>query len=139
MPQTTPVEEPTVAINVLLLLHVPPPASIRLVEDPAQAVGVPAIGLGNAFTVTIALIEHPPGAVYVMVAVLVNNTAPPVTTPVVNPTEAIVGLLLSQVPPVVASVKCVVSPEHTFKVPVIAAGAGFTVTIAVELQPVPIV
>ena len=41
-----------------------------------------------------------------------------------------VGLLLLQVPPVVASVSAVVKPWHTFRLPVIADN-GLTVTMAV--------
>ena len=69
-----------------------------------------------------------------MVAVLAINTEPPVTIPVDEPTVAIPVALLLHVPPVVASVKAVVSPEHTFIVPVIDAGNGFMVTIAVVIQ-----
>ena len=36
-----------------------------------------------------------------------------------------------QVPPVVASLKVVVPPGHTDNTPVIAAGLGFTVIVAV--------
>ena len=56
----------------------------------------------------------------------------------VNPTEAIVGLPELHVPPVVTSVKCVVSPAQTFRVPEMADGVMFTVTITVALQPAPI-
>jgi hypothetical protein len=62
--------------------------------------------------------------------------ATPVTIPV-EPTVAIVVLLLLHVPALVASAKPVVNPVHTTFVPVIAAGNGFTVTVAVTLpQPV---
>ena len=63
----------------------------------------------------------------------------PVTTPVNNPAVAFVILLLLQVPEGVASCKSVVRPTHTAIVPVIAAGNGFTVTIAVDIHPVGIV
>jgi hypothetical protein len=45
-PVTTPVPEPTVATDVLLLLHVPPEvASLNvLVEPPAHTLAVPDIG-----------------------------------------------------------------------------------------------
>jgi hypothetical protein len=42
-----------------------------------------------------------------------------------------------QVPPPVALVSVVVSPRHTDIGPVIKVGSGFTVTVAVTLQPVP--
>ena len=49
-------------------------------------------------------------------------TVPPVTTPVVEPTAAIVDALELHVPPVVASVRLIVNPEHTIEGPVIAVG-----------------
>jgi hypothetical protein len=51
-PVTTPFEVPTVAIEVLLLVHVPPPASVKLVVEPVQAEVVPVIEPGNGLTVT---------------------------------------------------------------------------------------
>ena len=43
------------------------------------------------------------------------------------------ALLLLQVPPVVASCSAMALPTHTLVVPVIAAGAGFTLTIALPV------
>lgn len=60
----------------------------------------------------------------------------PVTTPVAEPIVASVVLLLLHVPPVEALNRAVVNPVHTFVIPVIAAGNGFTVSIAVAMQPV---
>ena len=60
----------------------------------------------------------------------------PVTTPVALPTSAIVGSLLAHVPPVTKSLNIVVEPSHTFGLPVIAAGNGFTLTTIVAAQPV---
>ena len=59
----------------------------------------------------------------------------PVTTPDVF-IDAVALELLLHVPPVVASASVVVEPTHTDAVPVIAAGSGFTVTIAFDWQPV---
>ena len=59
----------------------------------------------------------------------------PATVPEV-PTVAF-ALLLLQVPLPVASLRVVAEPAHTLIVPVIAAGNGFTVTVAVTLQPGP--
>ena len=73
-----------------------------------------------------------------MIAWLVTTTDSPVTTPVVEPTIAIVVLLLLQLPPDVRSLKGVVSPEHTLSVPSIDVGKGLTVAIAVVKQPVDI-
>ena len=62
----------------------------------------------------------------------------PVTIPVADAMIACV-LLLLQVPPDAASVKCVVNPRQTPRTPLIAPGNGFTVTIAIVIQPVGIV
>ena len=53
----------------------------------------------------------------------------PVTTPDAEPTEAIPGNVDVQVPPPVASVKVVVDPIQTDRLPRIAEGDGFTVTV----------
>ena len=53
----------------------------------------------------------------------------PVTTPDAEPTVAMAGVLLLQVPPVVTSVRGVVNPTQTEWEPAIAAGAGFTVMV----------
>ena len=62
--------------------------------------------------------------------------ATPVTLPELVPTVAIVVLSLVQVPPAVASVNIVDNPKHTFVIPVIAEGKGYTLTVVVALQPV---
>lgn len=54
--------------------------------------------------------------------------ATPVTMPDAEPTVATKPLLLVHVPPVEASANAVVIPVQTFRVPVIAAGSGLTVT-----------
>ena len=46
------------------------------------------------------------------------------------------GLLVLHVPPVLASVSMVVKPTHTFIMPVIATGNGFTDMTDVIKQPV---
>jgi len=60
----------------------------------------------------------------------------PVTTPVPATTVAIAGVALLHVPPAVASANVLVKPMHTVVVPVITAGNGLTVTVAVLKQPV---
>lgn len=58
----------------------------------------------------------------------------PDTTPVLAPTVAIDVLPLVHVPPVVALLSVVFVPSHISNVPVIAAGSGFTVAVAVRIQ-----
>lgn len=53
-PVTIPVVAPTVAIPVLLLVQLPPGvASVRVVVEPAQVIGIPAIATGLGFMVTV--------------------------------------------------------------------------------------
>ena len=64
----------------------------------------------------------------------------PVTTPVVLPMVATDGVPLLHVPPVVRSVSVIVAPAHTAVGPLMAAGAGLTMIVAlpviVLVQPV---
>jgi hypothetical protein len=56
--ETIPVEEPTVATSGdAPVLHVPPPASVRLVVVPTQMDVTPMIGPGNEFTVIFCVME----------------------------------------------------------------------------------
>ena len=59
----------------------------------------------------------------------------PVTVPVVAPTVAVPAALLLQVPPLVAQASVVVAPTHIVVMPVMAAGAGFTVIGFTAVQP----
>jgi len=63
VPAATPYTFPdtsTVAIPVLLLLHVPPPtASLKPVVPPMHNPGIPPIGIGSTFTVTTVVVEQP--------------------------------------------------------------------------------
>jgi hypothetical protein len=61
--------------------------------------------------------------------------AAPVTMPLVDPTAALV-LLLLQLPPAEASLSVVEDPMHTLDAPVITAGSGLTVTVTPVVQPV---
>jgi hypothetical protein len=60
----------------------------------------------------------------------------PLTIPEADPIEAMPGNALVQTPPVDASDNADVSPMHTVPDPVIAAGRGCTVSVAVARQPV---
>jgi hypothetical protein len=133
IPLTIPVL-PTVAIAVLLLLHVPPVVVLaKVVEAPAHAPAFPVIALGKTFTVTIFVTLHPVVSIYVIVAVPATR---PFTTPVDEPIVATVVLLLDHIPPSVVLLKLVVSPIQTLAVPDIAEGCGFTVTTVFLKQPV---
>jgi hypothetical protein len=58
----------------------------------------------------------------------------PVTMPLEEPTEAMSGATLDQVPPVMELLNAVVTPEQTMSVPEMTA-AGLTDTVVVETQP----
>ena len=95
-PVTRPVDKPTVAVPVALLVQVPEPMrSLRLMEDPAQTLDAPKIAVGAGFTVTTAVITQPVASVNVMILV---PAATPVTTPEDSPTVATPVLPLIQVP-----------------------------------------
>ena len=133
-PVTTPVDELTVATAGVALLQVPPAvALLNVVVDPAHSVRVPVIAAGRGLTVTVAVRKHPVGSVYDITEVPDDT---PVTTPVAGSTVATAGVALLHVPPAVASPNVVVDPTHTERVPVIAAGNGLTVTVAVREHPV---
>src|SRR4051812_34260199 len=57
IPVTTPLDEPTVACAVLLLLHVPAGvASLRFVVNPTHKTAEPVIAAGNGFTLNDAVL-----------------------------------------------------------------------------------
>ena len=97
-PVTTPVNDPAVAIAVLLLLQCPPETpSLSVIDEPEQTTKLlPEIEVGSAFTVIILVLKHPELSSYVMVAV---PAATPKTSPDTSPIDAMVESLLVHVPP----------------------------------------
>jgi hypothetical protein len=63
----------------------------------------------------------------------------PVTIPVLMPTLALDELLLVHVPVPAALLRVVVAVLHTLAVPLLAPGIAFTVTDAVDAQPIALV
>ena len=134
IPDTLP-ETSTVATEILLLLHVPPPvASDNAVIAPAQTRGIPVMLAGNGFTVTTRVLKQPVvESLYVMVVV-------PAETPVITPVPEIVAtvvVLLVQVPLIVASLTVEVDDTHTLAAPDIGAGTSLTVIVNILKHPVP--
>jgi hypothetical protein len=129
-PVTSPVDGFTLTLP-LLLLHAPPNGVLdRVTVEFLHTASGPVGTVGNAYTVTATVWRQPVLNVYDISTVLVPLT--PVTTPVPTPTVAIAVLPLAQVPPGVKSVNVVVPPaSHTWPVPVIGSGSGFTVAVAV--------
>jgi hypothetical protein len=135
-PHAVPAELPMVATDVLLLLHVPPAvASLRVVQVPAHMVVVPMIAAGNGLTVATIVVVQPPLMVYEIVAVPAEM---PQSVPVL-PMVATDTLLLLQVPPDMASLSVVQRPAQTDGTPLMAAGAGKTISVVVMKHPVPTV
>jgi hypothetical protein len=128
MPSTTP-DVPTVATAVVPLVHVPEVvASNRVTESPVHTLPGPVISAGALLTVTVVVAIHPVGSLNVICAV---PAAMPDTTPVAEPTVAMPVALLLHVPAPLASASVVDDSAQTLVVPVIAAGSGFTATVAV--------
>jgi hypothetical protein len=132
-PDMIPVVMPAVATAVLLLLHVPLPASLSVIVAPVQTVDGPEMPAGSGYTVIVVIILHPVPNVYVITEV---PTTLPVTTPVPELMEAIVALLLLQLPPPVPSLNVVEVPRQIPNVPRIEVGSGFTVSTLVVRHPV---
>lgn len=61
IPVTTPVDEPIVATEGVLLVHVPPPGVLEsVVVFPAHIIAVPKIPVGPALTETVIVALQPP-------------------------------------------------------------------------------
>ncbi len=59
-PVTTPVEEPTVAMPVLALDHVPPPELERVVVAFTHTTAVPVMADGNGLIVAVIVVDATP-------------------------------------------------------------------------------
>ena len=131
---TTPVDVLTVAIIVLLLLHVPPVvASVSVVVAPGQIAVVPppiAATVTGATMVTAYLATDGP-TVYLMVS---TPAATPYTTPELL-TVAMAADVLLQVPLVAVSVNEVLEPRQIELLPeIVPAPVAFTVIEAVATE-----
>ncbi len=135
IPDTTPEDASTVAIAVLLLVHVPPEmACARVLDAPTHAFVVPVMVASAALTVTCVTEMQPaPDRINDMLAVPV---ATPVTIPVADPTVALVVVLLAQVPPPEVLMMVVVPPAQMLLLPEFAGSAAFTVTVMYLAHPV---
>ena len=132
-PDTMPVR-PTDA-NADPVPQVPPEtALLSEVADPTQTFGMPVMAgaNGDMVTVTVTYTEQPAPEEYVIIDVPADM---PVTTPVEEPTAAVVGALLVQVPPVALLLNVVDRPAHMDAVPTIAEGGALTTMVVEEMQP----
>ncbi len=118
------------ATAVLLLNHVPPVVVLASVDvEPSQALNVPVIDAGLAFTVVDSLREQPVGSVYVM---LLAPADAPVSIPDVEPIVATLVVPLNHVPPAGVVDSVVVMPTQMAEEAVNTAGVGLTVNVAVQ-------
>lgn len=130
-PVTTPEVGLTVAIAVLLLLHVPPTVeSKRVIVPPTHTLEEPIITdmVPEPVTVMVLVVKQPVVSIYVIVHVPAET---PVTKPDVGLIVAIDVLELLHVPPVVASVSVIVPATATVLTPPIVEGLGFTTIVLV--------
>ena len=58
IPPTIPLDEPIVATAGVLLVHVPPPPSVKVIFEPPQTVVGPDIAAGNELTVIVRVEKH---------------------------------------------------------------------------------
>lgn len=135
IPVTTPVDEPTVAIEVVPLLQVPPVvALLKVVEPPTHSSAVPVFAPGAALTVTVTTLRQPDGIVYVIFAVPVPTavTVPPLTV-------ATLPSLVVHEPPGVVQLSALVPPGHNNSPPLMVAGNPPPFTNFVDAHPYAIV
>src|SRR5580704_1949034 len=134
VPAETPVTVPklisTVALAVLLLVHVPPVIlSVNTTDKPWQMANEGIIE-GNAFMLTVVIAKQGP-MLYVIIAV---PPLTPVTRPVPELTVATAVLPLLQVPPVTPSDTVSVAPAHiTEALAVTVPGVHIAVIITMPL------
>jgi hypothetical protein len=130
IPDTVPDDEPTVAIDTLLLIHEPPLNVLDNVDVAlSHALRVPVIAAGLTFTVIVSAREHPVGSVYVTIVVPVLT---PLRIPLDDPIVATPEALLVHDPPVGVDEIVVVAPVHAEEVSENVEGFALTVKIAVE-------
>jgi hypothetical protein len=124
-----------VATAVLPLVHEPPEGELLNVNvPPTQNDPEPVIAVGSGLTVTM-LVVIPELSVYVITAVPAET---PVTTPLDEPTVAMLTLPLLHVPPPIESLNVVELPAHSVRMPAIGGIGGIevTTTVAEPAQPV---
>ena len=134
-PDTKP-EASTLSTELLSLLHMPPEVpSTSVIALPAHRLCAPPIDAGWGFTVIVAALKQPVLSVYLMLTVPGNmlKAIPDVLT------VAMDVLALLHAPPVIVSVRATDAAGQMAAAPVMAAGSGLTVNIAVLIHPVPMV
>ena len=134
IPETIPDKEPTVATELLLLVHVPPGAMLlSVIELPVHTVELPVIGAIAGIIVMVLVAGQVP-----VIEIVAMPEDKPQTIPVAL-IVAIGGLLIPQTPPPIKSVSVTHEPAHTEFGPNMTPGeigGGITLTVVVVKQPV---
>ena len=129
---------PTVAKEILLLVHVPPDTPLPSGDVVCtHTIGVPVIAVGAVmvFTVTVPVLEHPNASVPVTVYVMFDVGLAVTDVPVVADKE-VAGAHVYVVPPV--AVKVFAEPlQDVIPDPALIVGKALTVTLIVELAVPP--
>jgi hypothetical protein len=135
-PPISPVVTPVVvavAIDVLLLIHAPPPVvSVSVIVIPWHSGALSRTG-DSAFTIMLLITLHPGPVVY-------DTSTVPEDTPHKTPVLLIVASddgPVDHVPPVELLNSTEDEPAHTIGLPVIAGGGGNTVINLLTVQPEP--
>lgn len=128
-----PLPEPMDATGAALLIHMPLPPSVNVMVEPTHTAPGPDMADGAVFTVTTTVETQPPPSEYVTVVVPEMFAE---SMPLSDPIPATLVLLLVQVPPATVLVRVNVLPGHSAPPPLMAPGAGLTVTVFVTEQPV---
>ncbi len=116
------------------MLQLPPPvAQVSITDSPSHTCDGPAIAAGSGFTVMIFDLVQPVPTIPHTIVTVPGVT--PVTMPLEAPTVATDGVPELHVQPGVVVDNVVGWPTQATDGPVIAAGNGFTVTVAVRPQP----
>lgn len=129
-PVTMPDEDPTVAMDGVLLVHTPPDIAFANVIDAATHTALgPVIAGSPDITVIILLDVSAPQLLVMMYKIVSGPAVTPVTTPPVDTVEF--PVTLSHVPPVLSFVNVILEPTHTVDGPPIgtATGNGRTFTM----------
>lgn len=133
-PVTTPVEDPIVASDGLLLIHVPPPGvDDKVVEFDTQVANVPVIAVGSAFTVTAVIVEQPLELRVKVIGAVPEDTL--VTIPLTDPIVATPVAPLTHVPDPDASLNVIVLPWQ--KGTLLLGGTGTALTVITLVAGLP--
>jgi hypothetical protein len=133
IPLTIPLDAPTEAVEDEVLQLPPPVAQVRGIVRPSHTCNGPDIAAGSTLTVIVFDRVQPVPTIPHTIVTVPGVT--PITIPLEAPTVATDGVPELHVQPGVVVDNVAGWPTHAVPGPVIAAGNGFTVTVALRPQP----